>query len=363
MKNASSGQTLLPHVDLLKLVAANFIVLHHLAAYGPISDILAAAAPALMDWLYDYARMAVQVFLVVAGYLAARGLNPGPSPQGQRFVASPVGLIAHRYQRLVLPYLAALTLAMLAALLARQWTNDDSEVFLLQGLLGHDSLSAGVWYIAIDFQLFALLTLLLWLGDTALRQTGRWLVLVMVVASLFHFNRDESWDDWAIYFFGAYGLGASVYWAARGRRAGLQLGCLAALVAAALVLDFRERIALALTTALLLGALQRRNAPDPTLPTRLERRLAALSRYSYSLFLVHFPVCLLGNALFARLGFTETPAAAVGFVACWIASLGAAQLFHRWVESPLTRRWLRRKNSLPATMRVDAPLTISQNNP
>lgn len=363
----------------MKLVAANFIVLHHLAAYGPISDILAAAAPALMDWLYDYARMAVQVFLVVAGYLAAKrlspGLSPGQSPRSQHLSASPLTLIARRYRRLVLPYLAALALAMLAALLARQWANDDSiptaptwnqvlaHVFLLQGLLGHDSLSAGIWYIAIDFQLFALFTLLLWLGDTSSRQAGRWLVLFMVVASLFHFNRDESWDDWAIYFFGAYGLGASVYWAARGRRAGLQLGCLAALVATALVLDFRGRIALALTTALLLGALQQRNAPGPMLPAWMKHELATLSRHSYSLFLVHFPICLLGNALFARLGFTETPAAAVGFVACWIASLGAAQLFHRWVESPLTRRWLRHKDSLPATMRVDKPLTIRQNNP
>ena len=32
---------------------------------------------------------------------------------------------------------------------------------VLHGILGVDSLSAGVWYIAIDFQLFALTALLL----------------------------------------------------------------------------------------------------------------------------------------------------------------------------------------------------------
>lgn len=30
-----------------------------------------------MAWLYDYARMAVQVFLVLGGYLAAASLAPG----------------------------------------------------------------------------------------------------------------------------------------------------------------------------------------------------------------------------------------------------------------------------------------------
>jgi hypothetical protein len=158
--------------------------------------------------------MAVQVFLVIGGYLAVQGLRPQSD-------ALPLGVIVRRYRRLVLPYLVAIMLAVLAAWLARHWMNDEAipaapelpqvlaHVFLLQGLLGYDSLSAGVWYIALDFQLFVVMTLLLWLGrKSGDVRVGRWLVVALLVASLFHFNRDESWDDWAWYFFGAYGLGA-----------------------------------------------------------------------------------------------------------------------------------------------------------
>ena len=47
-------------------------------------------------------------------------------------------------------------------------------------LLGFDSLSAGVWYIAIDFQLFALMALLLWAGRARLVAPA----LVLIVATL-----------------------------------------------------------------------------------------------------------------------------------------------------------------------------------
>lgn len=62
-------------VDLLKAAACQFIVLHHLCFYGPMADHARPLAPALIDWLADPARMAVQVFLVVAGFLAAQSLS------------------------------------------------------------------------------------------------------------------------------------------------------------------------------------------------------------------------------------------------------------------------------------------------
>ena len=341
------GRRRLSHIDLLKLVAANLIVLHHLAAYGPIADVLTTSVPGLISWLYDYARMAVQVFLVIGGYLAARGL----SPHGQRYAESPLWLIAQRYRRLVLPYLAALGLAVLAALLARHWMHTDwipaaptagqvlAHIVLLQGLLGVDSLSAGVWYVAIDFQLFALLTLLHALGNrSANRAAAPRLVLLMVLASLFYFNRDEQWDNWALYFFGAYGLGALVYWSTQLTHPAIRLAGLALVVIIALAVDFRERIALAVATALLLGMADWRGIPIPALPPGLSAGLSHLGQRSYSLFLVHFPVCVLGNVLFFKLEITTTAAATVAFAGCWLASLIAAHLFFRWVESPLNRR-------------------------
>ena len=152
------------HIDALKLIGSQLIVLHHFAAYGPLADAMSQVAPTLFAWLYDYARMAVQVFLVLGGYLAARNL----APEGQIRIGSPWRTLWRRYQRLVLPFTVALLLAMAAAMLARHWLTDDfipaaptwgqtlSHALLLQGLLDQESLSAGVWYVAIDFQLFAL---------------------------------------------------------------------------------------------------------------------------------------------------------------------------------------------------------------
>lgn len=334
------------HIDALKLIASQLIVLHHFVAYGPLAEALSEAAPALTDWFYDYARMAVQVFLVLGGYLAVRSL----APMGQMRLNSPWRALLQRYQRLILPFLAALLLAVASAALARQWLSADfipaaptwrqalSHAALLHGLLGYDSLSAGVWYVAIDFQLFALTTLLLWLG-----RSPRWpqaLLLGLMLASLFFFNRDAGWDNWALYFFGAYGMGAAAFWAGNSRRPGWRLGLLAGVGLLALALDFRGRIALALAVALLLGLLQWRHNTAPAraaLPASLSQAIGLLGQTSYALFLVHFSVLMIGNALFARLGLGGTWPAVLVLLGCWAACLGLAVLFERGVEAPLSR--------------------------
>jgi peptidoglycan/LPS O-acetylase OafA/YrhL len=374
---AGSSPARLLHIDLLKLLAANSIVLHHLAAYGPIADAMAAAWPALMAWLYDDARMAVQVFLVIGGYLAARGLSRFQA--GGSRLASPVRAMRQRYTRLVLPYLAALLLAVVGAALARQWMSDDSipaapwpsqvlaHALLLQDLLQHDALSAGVWYVAIDFQLFCVMVLLVWVGGRVARRGGsprtalrvtQWLVLGLMVSSLFFFNRDVVWDVWAVYFFGAYGLGAAVYWAAGSKQAGRYLGVLAAIGLAALWVDFRGRIAVALAVALLLGLVQARGQFVPLVSGLLERAagpLAWLHPASYALFLVHFPICLLGNALFTHLDGEGAAAGSLALALTWGTSVALAVLFHRRVELPLAAAVQRRPAVRPSAATASRP--------
>lgn len=340
------------HIDALKLIGSQLIVLHHFAAYGPLADAMSRAAPSLSAWLYDYARMAVQVFLVLGGYLAARNL----APEGRIRVDSPWPTLWRRYQRLVLPFLAALLLAVLAALLARHWLNDDfipeaptlgqtlSHALLLHGVLGQESLSAGVWYVAIDFQLFALMTLLLWLGRRRLWTVL--LVLGLIVLSLLFFNRHEDWDNWALYFFGAYGMGALAYWVGSSRHPGRLLGLMTLAGLAALALDFRGRIALALVVALLLALLQWRDHSSPRqslMPAGLGYLVGRLGQTSYALFLVHFPVLMLGNAVLAKLNLHSDAAAMGVLLASWAASLGLAVLFERWVEAPLMRLGYRQR--------------------
>jgi len=84
-------------VDVLKVMAAQLIVWHHFSAYGPMADTMTLMWPQLMEWLYLYTRLAVQVFLVVGGYLAAQSVMHQP-------ITHPLAHIAKRYLRLV-PFL------------------------------------------------------------------------------------------------------------------------------------------------------------------------------------------------------------------------------------------------------------------
>lgn len=336
------------HLDALKFLGAQLIAWHHLAVYGPLADALHRALPGLGDWLYDQARWAVQIFLVIGGYLAAQQL------QGQQSRSSLLPLLGRRYRRLVLPLLAALALAVACAALARPWLDGDivpapatatqllAHALLLQDILGIEVLSAGVWYVAIDFQLYALLALLLhagWCSRLGPRLAVP-LVLGVMAASLLLFNRLPGLDAWAPYFFGSYGLGVAAWWAQRARRPTRVLAALALLGALALALEPRARIAVALLVALLLGWLGLRQRPaDPVPPARWERILHHGGSKAYALFLVHFPVLLLVNASYAGLAAPQDDAASLGvaLAAYWLASMALAWSFARWVEAPLLR--------------------------
>lgn len=327
----------MPLIDALKAIAALLVLSNHFSSYGPLAAIARDAFPGLFGWFFEYGRMAVQIFLVIAGFLAARAL----SREGQALAVSPLPLLWKRYLRLAVPYLAAIGLAIAAAALADQWMDDEAiparatfsqwlaHALLLHGVLGIDALSAGVWYIAIDFQLFALMAILLWSGR--IRILAPALVLGVATASLFWFNRDAELDNWAIYFFGSYGLGAAAWWASDRRQMSVWLGVIATVAIAALIVDFRLRIALALAVAMTLG-FSRRCGLLEQWPNF--RPLAFLGQISYSVFLVHFPVLLLANAVYTRLELDSPTSAILGLVAALTASLLAATVFYRWIESP-----------------------------
>lgn len=330
----------MPLIDALKGVAAQIILLHHLVSYGPLSKAANAMAPVTAGFLFDYGRMVVQVFLVVGGYLAARALL-GSSALS---TIPPGRLIWRRYVRLVIPFAAAMVIAILGAAMARLWLADDAipaaptftqvlaHVLLLHGVIDVPALSAGVWYVAIDLQLYALLTLLLWVGMRFGERAAVALVAATAMAALFHFNRNAELDAWAIYFFASYGMGALVWWGCARGNALRWLPLLAGITVLALALDFRLRIALALFVALLLALVTLRpqlRIPDSAL-------LAWLGRTSYSVFLVHFPVCLVANAFYARFTDGGNGAALAAMIAAWGGSLLLGTVFHRYVEA---RRW------------------------
>jgi len=49
---------------------------------------------------------------------------------------------------------------------------------------------------------------------------------------------------------------------------------------------------------------------------------------------VHFPVLLLANAVYTRLELDSPTSAILGLIAALTASLLAATVFYRWIESP-----------------------------
>ncbi|WP_373991250.1 acyltransferase family protein [Duganella sp. BuS-21] len=338
-------------INLLKAAAAQLIVLHHLAFYGPMSDHARVLLPSLIEWLSDSARIAVQVFLVIGGFLAAKSL----APSGHAGYSYPLIAIWRRYVKLAPPFVAATLIAALASAGAAMWMTHDSisapatlaqmgaHALLLHGVLGYASVSAGAWYVAIDFQLYALMVLALWVGGIVEgRRPLAWLmplaVALGVTWSLLYFNVDAGWDNWAPYFFGSYGLGVMAWWASDPRRKpgiAVLLMMMALLPAVAgLALEFRSRIALAACVA---GVLFLFGRLRTTSEGRAWTAIHGLGKISYSVFLIHFPVCLLINAAFTRFMPAEPLWQALGMLVAWGCSLSAGAAFHRWVEEPLGR--------------------------
>lgn len=345
-------QTQFGVINVLKAVAAQLIVLHHLTFYGPMADLARPLWPDLIDWLADDARIAVQVFLVIGGFLAAKSLAPG----GQPGLLNPLGTILRRYLKLAPPFIVAMLAAIGASAVAGSWMTHDAisappgvaqlaaHVLLLQDVLDYEALSAGAWYVAIDFQLYALLCVLLWAcGRVAGKRPLPWLMpavlAVAVGASLLYFNLDADWDSWAPYFLGSYGLGVLAWWASDPRRSTPVVAALLCMMAApallALTLDFRSRIALALLVACVLVLVGRARVPQDA--PGAWALANAMGKISYAVFLLHFPVCLVINALFFRFAPHDMVVQAAGTLFAWILSVIAGAAFHHWVECSLGR--------------------------
>lgn len=349
----------MPLLDAAKGLACLFIVGHHLCRYGPMPEAAAVLAPRLIGWLGRDGRLAVQVFLVIAGFLAAGSLAPQGVLRTRQAAWQRIWQrIWQRYARLAMPYIAALCVSVLVAAVVRPWFDRElvpappgfaqllAHGLLIQDLLGYEALTTGVWYVAIDFQLFVLALTMVMLAEWMQR---RWrleaahaacllalLVLALASASLFVFNLDADLDSTAVYFVGSYGLGMLVFWVGRLKdpvRWGAALSLIAAIGLAALMWDWRIRIAIALAVALTLGVAQRLgwlSQPPAWLATP---PVLWLGRISYSLFLIHFPAILLVNAVVVHLGIHSPWLDLLGMLVAMALAIGCATLLHRWVES------------------------------
>jgi peptidoglycan/LPS O-acetylase OafA/YrhL len=344
-----SEKSRLPFLDFMRAIASQCIVLHHLVFYGPLPERAQVAMPLVFEWLYDNARMAVQVFFVLGGFFTSRGLGKYKSLTARTAGAA----VWSRYRRIGIPYLATLGIAVAANEVARLWMDHEAissrpgllqllaHAAFLHDVLGFQALTAGIWYLAIDFQLFLLTLGLFWVaqawfcGPNQSQKNDAHAVLIrlmspLALASLFWFNRDPQYDCWAIYFAGSYFLGVILQAVVeRGLRPLWGALYLSAVVAAG-VMDPRPRLLVAAGTAVLVYIAAR---------TRLlyawpkSSVINYFGRTSYSLFLIHFPVLLLVNAWSSRYLGTSTATALWGLGVAYVLSCLAGIGFYHGVES------------------------------
>lgn len=350
------GRSFLP--DLLKAVGCVVIVLHHLAFYGPMADVVAKSWPELIDGLARHGRLAVQLFLVCSGFLMASVLT-----DLRALSASAVSkAVLRRYLRLAIPLMAALSLTVIISELIRpgfahgslsdppHWGQVLAHVFFLQHLLEHQALSAGVWYVAIDLQLYLGALLAAWLARRMQLQGWgagqRWqffLVLSMMVGSITYWTHQDGLDDTALFFWGAYGMGWLAWHARRHAAKGVSFSLWLALCVLCLGFDERGRAITAWAAAALLSV-----APQAWLAGSAGQGpqwrwfIHWLSRISYGVFVVHFGICLLVNfAVHAAWPLSPVMNAA-GMALALCLSLLAGDRLHRLTENgPITfKRWL-----------------------
>jgi peptidoglycan/LPS O-acetylase OafA/YrhL len=333
--------TRLSLVNAAKGVGCLVIVIHHLAVYGPMSEVIGAQYPKLIEALIVYGKLAVQMFFVFGGYFVAAQMAPRTAPIALEVPT----LVWKRYKRLITPFLFAVALAALITALVRPWFIHDSlsaaptfgqllaHVFFLYDLIGLEALSAGVWYVAIDFQLFALtaiFTALCWRMPTNLQRVYPLIIIALTAFSLWVLNRNDALEAYAPFFFGYYGLGVLAYWTAHTRLGRFGLVLITLLGVVALWLEFRKAVATATITALLLALADLRG--------RLEHwgdhpALNWLGERSYSIFLIHYGICIGINALWSLWFPTGLWINAVGIVVAVGLSLAAGALLYRLVET------------------------------
>ena len=312
-----------------------------------------------MTWLFEYGRYAVQIFLVMGGYLAAQSLTRTSNLKNLQTI---LRIIFNRYLRLFAPYVVALIITIACAWVARFWVQDEfvgesetlsqflAHLFFLQGILGLDSISAGVWYVAIDWQLYAILAIILGMFPTF--RSVVWFLAVLCVLSLLYFNRNADYENYFIYFIGSYGLGVLAQLCKNypdrliNRFARVVMGAIGVAIIVASFQEFWLRNILAYVVALVLilwgdwAYIDQWRDQKHLRPHKLVNAILWSSRRSYCAFLIHFAFILLVNTLYIGWGMSRQHDGVMAIVLMFfslVASWQAANYLYRWVEVPARR--------------------------
>jgi peptidoglycan/LPS O-acetylase OafA/YrhL len=329
-------------VDFLKTIAVQIIIFHHLCNYGIISMKVHELFPNFVDFIGLHGRYAVQIFLVIGCYLTAKSL-----PQAlEKF-----GLwktIINRYLRLAPTYIVAIIITILCAMVARTVHYEEyigesetvtqlvAHLFFLQNILQFESISVGVWYVAIDWQLYIFTACLLYL----MRSFKKALLIlpVVIAASLMYFSQIPVLEDYFIYFIGAYGLGMIAFLAEDSSHLeSRQLARILLLIFLLLILsdtffELRIKNVIEIVLAILLALYGNRSYNSKNL--KWSKICIWFSQRSYCAFLIHFSLLLIGNSMYYFFQWQSQLTGLFIMIMIWVGSWIVAHVLFQLVEFP-----------------------------
>jgi peptidoglycan/LPS O-acetylase OafA/YrhL len=334
-------------IDLLKVMAAQVILWHHFCRYGPLARTIEAAGHQWIAFISNHGRHALQVFLVISGFLAARSIRTFLIESSFAELAFAIRKSwFDRVWRLGKPYWLMLLVAIVFASLARQiqldietptsphWRQVLTHFLFLQDVFAMDALSTGVWYVAIDLQLSLLFSCLLLACGAHTSKAGKLnrikteqaleiIVWLLMLIALFGFNRWRSLDIWAIYFFGSFGLGIATGFRVHQTRKKTVLFwiTLVSSFAIAMAVEWRAGLLVALVCAALLAWSSTHSIATFNQKPLLQRWVGRLSRDSYALFLFHYPVVMLVGTIVNLYWSAQVLPAMLGLLASWAIAM------------------------------------------
>jgi peptidoglycan/LPS O-acetylase OafA/YrhL len=329
-------------VDFLKTIAVQIIIFHHLCNYGIISLKVHELYPHFVDFVGLHGRYAVQIFLVIGGYLTAKSL-----PQ----TLEKFGLwktIINRYLRLAPTYIVAILITMICAMIARvihyeEYIGESETIaqllahfFFLQNILQFESISVGVWYVAIDWQLYIFTACLLFFMHSFKKVL--FILPIVIVFSLMHFSQYPLFEDYFIYFIGAYGLGILAFLAEdtshleTRQPARILLLLFFLLILSDTFFELRIKNVIEILLAVLLTLYGKRAYNSQNM--KWSKICIWFSQRSYCAFLIHFSLLLLGNSIYYFFQWKSSITGLFMMLLIWFFSWISAHFLYNLVEFP-----------------------------
>jgi peptidoglycan/LPS O-acetylase OafA/YrhL len=346
-------------LDGIRGGAALFVVFHHIFL-SSWPSFPSNSAPWWLGWLV-YGHMAVAIFIVVSGFsLALAPLsNEGKLSGGVR------RFVRRRAWRILPAYWAALIFSIVVTALLLRPDLEPAAIakslavhgLLLQDVVGSESPNGALWSIAIEWQIYFVFPLILWLGRVTSLATA--VLLTTGVVLVAHAVADiggpfDKIDGLTPQFLALFALGALAVQvgsddrAAKLRRPLAAVGVLALVVfvVIAAIQGSEWVVARFFWMDLLFGlgvacmlALMHTGGTAPARSVLASRAALWLGLFSYSIYLVHAPiVSFLNKYLFGPMDLSPLATFGLTLVLGLPLILVLCYGFHLAFEAPFLRR-------------------------